>query len=382
MTDGFQIFKISGIPIRIHSSWFIVFFLVAWTLAGGYFPSRIPGVPTAHLWGLSVATALLFFSSILLHELAHSYVARRYGIVIRGITLFIFGGVAQMAGESRSPKAEMRIAAAGPLLSFGLSGLFYGVAVLQGEGGGSASVEAVSRFLTYTNGLLALFNLIPGFPLDGGRILCAILWNYSGNLRKATRITSRIGKGFAISLMLLGGLEVLQGYLLNGLWLVFIGFFLQQAAEAGYRNLLLRESLAALRVADIMKAPVITVSPDMSLEEVVNQYFFRYRFNAFPVTSGAGMVGMISLNDVKAVSRDRWSGVNVAGAMDRDLDANTISAEAGVLNALEKMVEKEKGRLAVTSGRDLVGILSQRDIMQATKVRVDLGGEPGGGVKK
>jgi Zn-dependent protease len=372
--SGFKIITIKGIPIRINYSWFIILFLVVWTLAGGYFPMHSPGLSPFLLWPISLMAALLLFVSILLHELGHSFVALRYGIAIRGITLFIFGGVAQMSGESREPRAEMRIAAAGPLVSFALAALFGAVVYWHGEDGAASPMAVLFRFLAYTNGLLALFNLIPGFPLDGGRILRAVIWSYTGNIRKATLITTRIGKAFAIFLMVYGFIEVLQGFFLNGLWMVFIGLFLQQAAEEGYQSLLLRRTLSAVRVRDIMKTPVVTVPRGTGLETVVNDYFFRYRFNSFPVMSGDELVGMVSLNDVKSVDRNRWAVLPVTEVMDQDLGGMTIANDAEALDALEKMVEGQRGRLVVTDDHRVVGILSQRDIMQAMKVKVDLGG--------
>lgn len=372
--SGFQIFKILGIPIRINYSWFAVFFLVSWTLAVGYFPSQIPHLSRVQTWTLSLFAAALFFASILFHELAHSYVAQRSGISILQITLFIFGGVAQMAGESRTPRTEMAIAAAGPLASIFLAGMFWGIGTLPELSGENKVLVAVCGFLAMSNGMLAVFNMIPGFPLDGGRILCAILWKLTDNIQKATRITSWIGKGVAVVLMIYGFLEVLQGYLLNGLWMVFIGVFLQQAAEAGYQNVLMRHSLSALRVVDLMKSPAVSVQSAMSLDTLVNDYFFRYRYNSFPVLDGERLEGMVSLNHVKTIDRQQWPVYPVAQIMDKDLSSLTVSRESAVVDALETMVRTHQGRLAVTAEGRLVGIISQRDILQAMKVKVDLGG--------
>jgi Zn-dependent protease/predicted transcriptional regulator len=367
MGNAFQIIRILGIPVRIHYSWFLIFFLFTWTLAELYFPFKLAHLPGPILWGMAVATALLFFISILLHELAHSLLARSYGITIQGITLFVFGGVAQMVGESRDPKSEMWIAAAGPIVSFALAAFFGGADLLIG-GDSRSPVSAVLVFLALSNGILALFNLVPGFPLDGGRILCAILWNRTGNIQKATRITSRMGKGFAVLLMILGFLDIFRGYLLNGFWMIFIGLFLRQAAEAGYQNVLLRRSLSDLTAGDLMKSPVITIHSGLSLESVVNDYFFRHRFHSFPVMSGERMEGMISLDEVKAVDRREWPARPVSHAMDTELDAMTVSRHSSVVDALEQMVRNNRGRLAVMDGDRLVGMVSQKDILQAMKI--------------
>lgn len=373
MANGFKLIKVLGIPIYVNYTWFIVFGLIVWTLAIGYFPQLGPYYSPAIRWTMAFIAAFILFSSILLHELSHSYVAQRNGIKIKSITLFVFGGIAHMIGESRTPRAEMKIAAAGPVLSLFISGIFWIISYIFQKGMADSPVLAVSYFLAYANMFLAIFNLIPGFPLDGGRILRAIIWERTGNRSRATLITSRIGKGFAIFLIAMGLWEILQGLFISGLWKIFIGIFIQQAADEGYRQTLLHKALSSVKVRDVMVSPVIVVDESMPLDRVVNDFFFRYRFNSFPVVSDNTLVGIISIHDIKDVEKERWPGQTVKEIMCSDLKEFTISPESGALDALEKMVESRRGRLVAVEAGKIDGIISQRDIMQMLKLKTDLG---------
>lgn len=373
MANGFKLIRVLGIPIYINYTWFIVFSLVVWTLAIGYFPQMEPRYKPLTQWIMAFVTAFILFASILLHELAHSYVAQRQGIKIKSITLFVFGGIAHMVGESRTPRGEMKIAAAGPALSFTLSGVFWIITYFIRKEMVTSPVLPVSHFLASTNMILAIFNLIPGFPLDGGRILRAIIWEKTGNLNRATLVTSRIGKGFAIFLIIVGLWDMLHGAFISGLWLIFIGIFLQQAAEEGYRQTLLHRTLSSVRVRDVMTSPVITVEDHMVLDRAVNDFFFRYRFNSFPVISNNTLRGIISIHDVKDIEKEKWPYTSVRDIMYTNLPEFTISPESGAVEALDRMIETQRGRLVVTDAGKVVGIISQRDIMQMLKLKADLG---------
>jgi len=373
MANGFKLIKVLGIPIYVNYTWFVVFGLIVWTLAMGYFPQLGPYYPPLTRWTMAFIAAIILFSSILLHELSHSYVAQRNGIKIKSITLFVFGGIAHMIGESRTPRGEMKIAAAGPALSLFISGIFWIISFVFRKGMADSPVLAVSYFLAYANMFLAIFNLIPGFPLDGGRILRAIIWERTGNLGRATLITSWIGKGFAMFLIVMGLWEILQGLFISGLWKIFIGIFIQQAADEGYRQTLLHRTLSSVKVRDVMVSPVIVVDESMSLERVVNDYFFRYRFNSFPVVSNNTLVGIISIHDIKDVEKERWAYETVREWMCSDLSEFTISPESGAIDALEKMIEGQRGRLVAVEDGKIAGIISQRDIMQMLKIKTDLG---------
>lgn len=370
---GFKLIKVLGIPIYINYTWFIIFSLVVWTLAVGHFPQMGPYYSPALRWIMAIVTATLLFTSILLHELSHSFVAQREGIKINSITLFIFGGIAQMAGETRNPKSEIKIAAAGPLMSFFISGIFWVITFIFRRDMAASPILPIAEFLAYTNMFLAFFNLIPGFPLDGGRLLRAIIWGRTGNINKATLITSRIGKGFAMFLIFMGLWSILQGNFINGLWLIFIGIFLQQAAEEGYRQTVLHKTLSSVKVKDIMAIPVITVDGDITVERVINEYFLRYKFNSFPVVTDSRLIGIVSIHDVKGVQKEMRPFTPVKEVMHGNVEEFTISAEKGSLDALQQMVGTKRGRLIVMEDGKVVGVISQRDIMQMLKLKTDLG---------
>ncbi len=221
--------------------------------------------------------------------------------------------------------------------------------------------------------MLAVFNLIPGFPLDGGRMLRAFIWKRTNNLNRATLITSRIGKGFAI-LLIVGGLwDLLNGVFISGLWLIFVGMFLQQAADEGYRQTLLHRTLSSVRIRNIMVSPAISVNDNMTIDHIVNNFFFRYRFNSFPVVSGEELAGIISIHDIKVVEKEKWPYTIVRDVMFKDIAAFTISPESGALEALDKMIDTHRGRLVVLEDRRIAGMISQRDIMHMLKLKADLG---------
>ncbi|MCC7201671.1 MAG: site-2 protease family protein [Nitrospirae bacterium] len=373
LTAGFKLFRVLGIPIYVNYTWFIVFSLVVYTLAVSYFPYLGPYYEPWIRWMMAFIAAIILFSSILLHELSHSYVAQKQGIRIKSITLFVFGGIAQMVGESRTPSGEIKIAAAGPALSLFISGIFWTIVFVFKRDMATSPVLAISYFLAYTNMMLAVFNLIPGFPLDGGRMLRAFIWKRTNNLNRATLITSRIGKGFAI-LLIVGGLwDLLNGVFISGLWLIFVGMFLQQAADEGYRQTLLHRTLSSVRIRNIMVSPAISVNDNMTIDHIVNNFFFRYRFNSFPVVSGEELAGIISIHDIKVVEKEKWPYTIVRDVMFKDISAFTISPESGALEALDKMIDTHRGRLVVLEDRRIAGMISQRDIMQMLKLKADLG---------
>lgn len=373
LTAGFKLFRVLGIPVYVNYTWFIVFSLVVYTLAVSYFPYLGPYYDPAVRWIMAFAAAIILFSSILLHELSHSYVAQRQGIKIKSITLFIFGGIARMVGESRTPSGEMKIAAAGPALSLFISGIFWTIVFVLKRDMATSPVLAISYFLAYTNLMLAVFNLIPGYPLDGGRILRAFIWNRTGNLNKATLITSRIGKGFAL-LLIAGGLwDIINGVFISGLWLIFVGMFLQQAADEGYKQTILHRTMSSVRIRNIMVSPVVVVSGDMTLDKVVNDFFLRYHYNSFPVVSDGNLAGIVSIHDIKVVENEKWPYTVVRDIMFKDIEVITISPESGALEALDKMIDTQRGRLVVHENGRVAGIISQRDIMKMIKLKADLG---------
>jgi len=371
---GFNLMEIAGIRVVIDPSWLFIFFLVVWSLATGYFPEAQPPIHGGSAWVLGVVAALLLFGSVLVHELSHALLAQRAGIPVPRIRLFLFGGVSEMASEPQNPGAEVRIAAAGPLTSFGLAVLFYLLSVTglpSLVNGGRQVVD----YLAALNLALGLFNLLPGFPLDGGRILRAWLWARSGNLLSATRTAGRAGSIVGFGLMGLGLLQLVKNHNLGGLWLMVIGMFLNQAATASYEFLRLRDTLSGYRVRQVMTQPVITVPEHASLEELAHEYFFRHPRGSFPVTSGTGdlFAGMVSLEQLKGVPRDEWARTPVRRIMTPAELLRPLDPDDTCATALEIMVRGDVGRLQVIAGGRIAGILSRRDIMQLFKVRSDLG---------
>lgn len=370
---GIELFSLFGIRIYLNYTWFIIVVLVAWSLAYGYFPGQLPGRSSLLYWGLGLLTSVVFFLCILLHEIAHSYVSMKAGIPVPRITLFVFGGVAQISKEPPDPKTELRIASAGPFMSGILCAVFFALYMLFGHALKFPVAGAVFAILTIVNGGVLVFNLIPGFPLDGGRILRAYLWKRKGDLRSATRIASQVGMVFAIGLIFFGFFQLFLGNIIGGIWLAFIGFFLEQAAASGYQQVLVREGITGTRVEEIMSRKVISVKESLPIKDLVEQYFFKHRYNSYPVVRDEKFLGYVTLNHVKHLPREEWTTLKVADAME-ELDVDLVlHPHSEVAEALSKMVRSGNGRLPVEKDGRLVGILTRRDIMSFLKIKTDLG---------
>jgi len=373
MGRGIKLFKVLGIQVSLDYTWFIIFGLVAWSLAQGYFPFYYPGLGGFIYLLMGFISSLLLFASVLIHELSHSYTANKLGLEIKEITLFIFGGVARLTREPDDPKVELKIAIAGPASSIILAMVFWILKMWAEWTFPSPFVTGILGYLVFINIILVVFNLIPGFPLDGGRVLRAMWWATTGDIQKATQITSQVGKGFAMVLIFFGIFQVLTGSLLGGMWSIFIGIFLQQAAETGYQQLLVKKALAGVRVADVMTKGVVTVEDTYTLEKVVDEFFFCYHFVSFPVMSNGSLVGMLTLNDVRAIPKPQWRVTMVRDVMDRVTPENILQSGDTAMDALSRMLSLGVGRLPVLDGDRLVGIVSRRDIMKLMEFRVDLG---------
>jgi Zn-dependent protease/CBS domain-containing protein len=367
-----RLFTAFGIPIEINVSWFIIFALVSWSLVSVYFPSNYPDLSVTYHWIMGLVAALLLFASVLLHELGHSYVAKTHGVPIKRITLFLFGGVSQLTKESSDPGTEIKIAIAGPGVSYVLMMVFFGVYFLTTRGASPQGVAPVLKYLAYVNGLLGTFNLIPGFPLDGGRLLRALIWKVTGDLRRSTYIASRVGGFVGFAFIAIGFLSVFTGRFIFGLWMVLIGFFLRQAAEASYVQVVITSALKGVMVRDIMKREVITVPEDITIQQLVDNYFFRYHFDCFPVSMESKLEGIVTLNDLKALPRDRWHETLVRDVMQTDRSAVSVKPDDEVSQVLRRMVRDQCGKLPVIDGDRVVGIITRKDIMEALRVFSDL----------
>lgn len=369
---GLTLFRIAGIRITLDFSWFVVFTLVLVALAVGYFPRSFPGYDAQAYWLAGLAATLLFFTSVLLHELTHSLVAKRNGVEIPEITLFIFGGVAKMGEEPKDPRVEFQVAIVGPLCSFALA-LFFGVVKGVLAGFASPLTVAVAGYLTWINLALGFFNLIPGFPLDGGRVLRALLWWRTGSQTYATKVASDIGKGFAVALMILGALQIFAGFLLNGLWLLFIGMFLRSMSVQGYEELVIRKALESVPLKEVMVREVVTVSPDLPISQLVQDYILRYGYRGFPVAEDGRIVGMVSLNEVREIPRPRQDEVRVRDIMLPVSDELIIDPEATLAQALSRMLKAGEERLLVMADGRLAGLITKTGLLRFVQIKQVLG---------
>jgi Zn-dependent protease len=365
---GLRIARIFGIPVYVHPSWVVIFGLITWTLATGYFPAQRPDLPAASYWGKGLIASALFFLSILLHELGHALMAMRNGIRIRSITLFIFGGVARMETDPPDGAVEFRIAVVGPIVSLGLAALFHGVAALPFLGEGT---RAVARYLALINLVLAVFNLVPAFPLDGGRLLRGLIWRKTGKVR-ATRIASGAGTFFAYFLIVSGVFQMVGGAPIAGIWYALIGWFLKEAAAGAYQGARLDETLHALTVRDAMVTDVATLPSRISLAEAAREHFARTGYGAYPVERGGEVVGLLALRDVLRVPAGERDGVSVQAAMAPLGDAIVIGPEVPLREAVGRMTASGRGRLLVMDGGRLAGYLTLGTVMRHIRVREQL----------
>lgn len=373
MRGSYRLFRIFGFEIKLNLTWLLLALLITWTLAAGLFPADYPGLAPATYWWMGVAGAVGILFSIVFHELMHSLVGRRFGVDIRGITLFIFGGVAEMKAEPPRPKVEFLMAVAGPLASLLLAGVFYLLQRLAGAWAWPTAVGGVLHYLSVINMVLAVFNLVPAFPLDGGRMLRAALWQANGNLPRATQIASRIGSGFGIALMVLGGLAFVQGSFVAGMWWVLIGAFVRSAAIGSYRQLLVREALTGKRVRELMTSDPVTVAPDTTVEELLEQYVYRHHYKLLPVVAGGELQGCVSIADIKRVPRERRADVTVSEIATPCSDTNTVAPDMRAEDLLAAMAGPGAGsRFLVVEGGSLAGIVSLRDLTEYVKLKLEI----------
>ena len=370
------IFKLFGFEVRVDASWLFIALLITWSLAVGYFPYRYRGLPTGDYWWMGVVSALALFGSIVVHEFSHSLVARHYGLPMKGITLFIFGGVAEMGDEPGNAKTEFLMAIAGPITSILLGAIFY--CIYQAGGAvWSVPVLGVLGYLAWINWLLALFNLIPAFPLDGGRVLRSALWHWNHNLPRATRIASTIGQGFGIVLILLGVWQFFEANFISAVWWFLLGMFLRSAAQSSYRQLVIRQALHGEPVRRLMKTDPVTVSPDLSIEHLVEDYIYTKHFKMFPVVQSATerLAGCVTTSGVKKVPREEWNRHTVQEVLQPCGPDNTISPDTDAVDALAKISQSGQTRLMVVERDRLVGVIALKDLTGYLASKLDLEGD-------
>jgi len=376
-TRRFTLFRLFGFEVRLDLSWFLLAFLVAWSLALGLFPEITPNLATSTYWWMGIAGAIGLLFSIVFHELSHSLVARRYGLPISGITLFIFGGVAEMQQEPPTPKSEFLMAVAGPIASFVLAFLLY-QAYLATAGDAPSAVNGVLYYLGLINLVLGAFNLVPGFPLDGGRMLRAALWGWKGDFRWATRVAATIGSGFGLALIVLGAIAFVTGNFIGGMWWFLIGLFLRGAAGMSYQQMLLRDAMKGEHVRRFMTLNPVTVRADMPLDLLVEDYIYRTRHKMFPVVEDERVLGIVEFDELKKVPQAEWTRRTVRDIMQPCTPDHVIGPTADALEAWSRMHRTGNGRLLVVHDGRLIGILSRRDLMTFLSLKFDLeAGTPG-----
>jgi Zn-dependent protease/CBS domain-containing protein len=357
--------RIGGVEVRINWSWLVIFALIVWSLADGVFPSQNPGLSDGVHLAMAIVAALLFFASLLLHELGHAWVARREGLEIDGITLWLFGGVSQFKSRFPSPGAEFRIAIAGPLVSLVLGVVF----VLIALAGLPSAVDGVAAWLGYINLTLLVFNLIPALPLDGGRVLRAALWRSRGDLGWATRIATEIGRGFGYLFIALGiAMFIFQGSF-SGAWLAFIGWFLLQAATAEARYIATEAALAGLRVRDLMVRKPVTVDGNLTIGQFMDEVAQSRRFTTYPVVDADRPIGLLAFSSVAAVPRSEWDSRRVRDAMIPLDGVPLLTEDETAVDALTALSSPTSNRGLVVENGHLAGLLSITDLTRALEVR-------------
>ena len=362
--------RVLGIPIDLDYSWFLIFVLLTWILAANYYPFEFTGGTSVEYWLMGAVTAVLFFVSIVVHELAHSWVALRYKVPVQRITLFMFGGVSQIAGEPPSATAELLIAVVGPLTSFALAALFFFLEPLLVH---ITSDLAVAKYLALINGILGLFNLIPGFPLDGGRVFRGIVWGATKNFRRATLIAASTGRFFGFLFIVVGVWQALRGNVVNGLWIAFIGWFLESAAAAQVQQQMVQGLLVGHKVSEAMGNACTHVSGDTSLQELVDQEVLTHGRQCFLVDQGDRVVGLLTLNHMKEIPRPLWMTTTAAQAMVPLEKISRLDSNAELWTAMEKMGRDEINQMPVMLGNKLVGMLSMGDIVKYLQTLKQLG---------
>ncbi len=370
MQGSLRLGRVLGIETFLHISWFIIFVLLTSSLAVDWFPESFPGWSTTGYWLAAAASALLLLVSVLVHELAHALVARRHNLKVKGITLFIFGGVAEIEEEFKRPAVELKVAIAGPIASFLLAGLAFLLVIPFA--GSKTAVEAVLDYLVWSNLLLGGFNLIPGFPLDGGRILRALVWRGTKNFERATQIASGVGQGIAYLFIIVGIVEFFTGNFFNGLWTVFIGWFLLSSAQAAYTQIRVQKALRGISVGAVMQVQPVTIPGNISLQKAVDEVFLPKGITYAPVLQGDYFAGMLSLDDITRVEQERWASTPVGYVMRLRDNVPTVAPEddlQAVLNTM--MVQSERAIPVLKDGR-VIGLLSRESIVRSLEVRTRL----------
>ena len=364
-----KLFKILGIPIGLDPSWFLVFALITWVLAVNYFPADFKEWTKLQYWSIAAVTSIIFFASVLLHELGHSIMALRYKLPVKSITMYIFGGISEITSEPKNALAEFVISFAGPLTSLILAGIFYLLEILFK---GVAPIFAMTKYLAFINATLAVFNLIPGFPLDGGRVFRAIVWGITHNLRRATEIAGLLGHAVAFLFILLGVWQLFQGDWINGLWVAFIGWFLENAVVGQVQQQRTHDLLAGHTVEQIMSRSCVMASVDLTLQDLVDQYILDRGQRCLVIMRLDQPVGLLTLHNIRQIPREHW-GTTLASDVMTPMDkVKLTSPKVGLEQALEQMGTDGVNQMPVMENSQIEGMLSREDIVNYLRVLQNL----------
>ena len=361
MGRAFRVARIAGIDIEIHPSWLLILAFVSWSLSDSFFPSQYETWSTAAYWITGISSAVLLFITVLIHEMAHALVARRRGLPVPRITLFIFGGMSHMSRQPATAGEEFQIAAAGPATSLVIAVLTAGLGLALRES--SEKAEAILFYLAFVNLALGIFNILPGFPLDGGRVLRSIAWKRTGSFRKATRVASSVGEFFGYGMIIAGFFVLLAGGLLDGLWLAFIGWFLLGAARGEASNLQLEGVLKRLTARDVMQDAFPSVTPGTPVAEIVNDYMVGKGERAVMVANDGAVLGVITVSDVRRVPRDAWGQVPAQRIMTPRGNVITVNAGQPAVEVLVLLGEKGLNQVPVLEDGRMIGLVTRRELL-------------------
>jgi len=370
---SYRLLRVFGIDILVHWSWFGIFALLTWWLAQGFFKDEYDWT-AGQRWASAVVAALTFFSSILLHELAHSLMAKREGLPVSSITLFIFGGVSALGGEPSTPGQEFRVAIVGPLVSFVLAAAF-AAAALVGELSDASGEPpaAIALYLAIINFAVGVFNMMPGYPLDGGRVLRAALWARGRNLLVATRRASLAGQGLSFGLIAIGVVSILAGNFIGGAWFIVIGWFLRNVSEASYQQLLFRSTLEGTAVGELVNREFDPAPPDMDLNTLVQEFMLAKGQRCVPIVAGAELLGLLTMRDLRRVPREEWAATAVFKAMTPREKLYVVDVREDVTEAMQVMARESVHQLPVLEEGLFIGFITRADVLRLMQLRSELG---------
>jgi Zn-dependent protease/predicted transcriptional regulator len=372
LRSSIKLFKIFGIEIRLDYSWFIIFALLVYYFGFSYFPAILPGLNTGFIAIITLVTVLLFFFSILFHEVSHSVIAKKMGIPVSRISLFIFGGMSEIEKEPDKPTTELLMSIAGPIFSLFLGVIFVIIWYLTRK---IAAISLPAGYLAFVNLALGIFNLLPGYPLDGGRVLRSIIWKTTKNLKRATFIASTIGRVVGFIMIAVGIYFIFTNNFINGIWLAFIGWFVQSSAYLSYRQLIFDTSIKGFKVKDIMNENMVIVENDITIGDLVNNYFMKYKYGIFPVVDNLEnkkLIGFISIHDIKSIPREEWNSTRGSDIVEEVKEKEIIDGDAEANEAIKQMSKFNLNHLFILSDKKLKGMITKSDIMQFIKLYTEL----------